>query len=149
MKSPDAKLAMTLAKGLLASGFVLAAGFYYFSRPNDDVPPIETPEPPTVVTPTPTPAPDFATAADECAMEMIERRMLPMIANKTEGFHLFNSIEIHQSTEDFLQRVDDVAAYQLSLCEETTNTEITSASDEHLQMLEDAKQGFRMEFPNQ
>ena len=142
------KLCITSA--LSGAAFIgLIVVFAQYAGNDDDTAPAPTPDVTPAPEPQPAPAPDFATAADECAMAMIERRMLPMIANQIEGFHLFNSIEIYQSTADFLQRVDDVAAYQLSICEDETGTEITSATDEHLQQLEDAKQGFAMTFPNQ
>lgn len=38
MKQPDTRTAMTIAKGLLSLGFILAAGFYGFSQLSEDEP---------------------------------------------------------------------------------------------------------------
>ena len=96
---------LCIASALSGVAFIcLAITFGKYANDDDNVPvPVPVPVPDAIPQPQPqpTPAPDFATAADECATAMIERRMLPMIANKTINFHTMNDIGIPLSTEDF------------------------------------------------
>ncbi len=140
MKSPDTRTAMALAKGLLSLGFALAAGFYGYSLLEKDAPPTnETPESPAVVTPT--------TAADECAVQVIEQSILPSLENIAADFRVAVQSGLLVDTAQPVARITAAANYKMKRCEQTTGAALTDEFvAEQMQRVENTSTAFIEEF---
>ena len=131
MKQLDARSAMTIAKGLLSAGFLMAAGFYGCSQlKKDDEPTIE----PT-------------TAADECAVNIVEQSILPSIAKLTSEFRTALENGLNIQTDQATKRITAGAEYKINRCKESTGTELTDEIvEEQMRRVESARSQFIEEF---